>query len=314
MSFVGIDVSKATLDVAMLEAGAVTASRHPNTPDAIAALVATLHASSPGLIVLEATGAYHVPLVRALATAGLPVSLVNPVQVKGFRQTLGLRTKTDRVDARLLAQFAQTYADQLRPWTPSAAVQRELQDWMTYRDQVVTKLTQLRGQLEAAHWQASAAIVAALDADREHFQRQLTQAEAQIRSLLATLPEAPVLTQMIGVGMVTAAAVLAWLPENLWGNAKLAAAYAGVCPQISASGQQERSHLSQHGHRRLRRALFCAARVAVRHDPELRAFYQRLVAAGKPSKAALCAAMHKLLRWMMGRIKAFHRSQSSIAA
>jgi transposase len=314
MYFVGIDVSKATLDVASLEAGGCQRQQIANRADAIAALVAQFAAAPPILIVLEATGVYHLELLGALAGAALPVSLVNPVQVTGFRQTLGLRTKTDRVDARLLAQFAQTCADQLRRWTPQTARQQELAGWMTYRDQVVKRQTQLRGHLEAARYQGVASIVAVLEEDLAHAAQQRSQADAQIEALLRQLPQAAVLLEMVGVGLVTAAAVLAWVPQVLWGEAKAAAAYAGVCPQVTASGQQARSHLSQHGHRRLRRILYCAARVAVKHDPRLRAYYERLVVAGKPAKQALCAAMHKLLRWMMGRLRAFHRAQAARAA
>ncbi len=154
----------------------------------------------------------------------------------------------------------------------------------------------------------------ALRADRAAATRQREHADAQIRALLAGIPEAAVLLELVGVGLVTAAAVLAWLPSELWGQAKPAAAYAGGCPQITASGQQERSHLSAHGHRRMRRMLYGAARVALSHDPRLRACYERLLAAGKPATSALCAAMHTLLRWMMGRIRRLHRSQSALAA
>lgn len=146
--FVGIDVSKATLDVAILDAGQTRSSRVANTPDAITALASELAAVTPTLVVLEATGVYHLALLAALVQADLPVSLVNPLQVKGFRQTLGRRTKTDRVDAQVLATFAQQYAEQLRRWTPAPAVQQELADWMTYRDQVVDTITRLRNQLK----------------------------------------------------------------------------------------------------------------------------------------------------------------------
>ncbi len=131
MAFVGIDVSQATLDVTILDAEQTTTSRWATTPAAIAGLVTSLAATPPTLLVLEATGVSHLALVAALAQAGLPLSLVNPVQVKGLRQTLGLRTKTDQVAARLVAQCAQTYADHLRRWVPSSALQQDLAGWMT---------------------------------------------------------------------------------------------------------------------------------------------------------------------------------------
>ena len=139
----------------------------------------------------------------------------------------------------------------------------------------------------------------------------LTKAEARAQALLAALPEAEVLMGPPGVGPQVAAAVLALLPPHLWGRAKAAAAYAGLIPEWEESGKSvERSRLSQKGPPLLRRKLFMGALVAVRHDPEIGAFYHRLLSRGKRKKQALVAVAHKLLRRMMGRLREYYAGQS----
>jgi transposase len=138
----------------------------------------------------------------------------------------------------------------------------------------------------------------------------LAEVEGRIQALLAALPEAEVLMGLPGVGPQVAA-VLALLPPHLWGRAKAAAAYAGLIPEREESGKSvERSWLSRKGPPLLRRKLFMGALVAVRHDPEMRAFYHRLLSRGKRKKQALVAVAHKLLRRMMGRLREYYAGQS----
>ena len=166
---------------------------------------------------------------------------------------------------------------------------------MGYREDLAQRARAILNQLEAARWAGSEEILVLL-------QRELACVEGLLGEVLMGLP---------GVGPQVAAAGLALLPPHLWGRAKAAAAYAGLIPEREESGKSvERSRLSRKGPPLLRRKLFMGALVAVRHDPEMRAFYERLLSRGKRKKQALVAVAHKLLRRMMGRLRAYYAGQS----
>ena len=306
MSYVGIDVGKDALDLAATAAAPGMPPRVANTPAGIAQAVAALAALGPTLVACEATGAYHRPLVAALLAAGLPVAVVNPAQVAAFRQARLGREKTDRADAALLARFAAVHGAELRRAEPPAAAQARLRALVGYRDTLVAERTRLRNRRHAADFGGDDRVRAWLDDDLARVEARLAEVEAETDRLLAALPEAAELRALPGVGPRVAAAVLGYLPPAVLGNAKAAAAYAGVHPRREQSGQRDRSRLSKQGHARLRRYLYVAAVVAVRRDPELAAFRDRLRGRGKPHASALCAVMHKLLRRMMGRLRAFY--------
>ena len=154
-------------------------------------------------------------------------------------------------------------------------------------------------------------VAARLEADLAEVEARLAAVDAEIARILDGPPEAAVLRAMPGVGPRVAAAVLGYLPRGVWGDAKKAAAYAGVHPRREQSGQRDRSRLSKQGHAGLRRYLYVAARVAVRHDPELAAFRDRLRGRGHAKQSAACAAMHKRLRRMVGQLRAFYAAQSA---
>lgn len=306
MAIIGVDVGKDYLDLARLDAPGLRATvwRVANTPDAITALVAPLRTAPPTLIAVEATGAYHVPLVSALAAADLPVALVNPAQVKAFRQVQLGRNKTDRADARVIADFACSQGDRLHRYVAPPPAQQALRQLVVYREGLVKERTRLIGQLEAATWSGATVAAGFIRDDLDRLRDRLKQVDREIETVLADLPEAAVLLAMTGVGIRVAAAVLGYLPVSVWGRAKAAAAYAGVHPRQEASGRSSQSHLSKTGTSRLRRYLYLAALVAMRHDATLKAWYQQRLDRGMAKKAAVCAVMHKLLRQMMGRIKA----------
>jgi len=313
MRCIGIDISKTTLDWAAVEAaaGAILAEQSvPNTAAGIAHLVTQLQTLTPEVLVLEATGAYHVPLLRALVAADLPVTLVNPAQIVAFRQISLGRTKTDRQDARLIARFGATYARELRRFVPRSALQETLRAWMRYRETLVADRTRLRGQQEANQWQGDPQVQRWLAATEETLLAHLAAVDDAIAKLLAQLPEAAVVQAIIGVGPRVAAAVLGALPVALWGDAKTASAFFGVVPRLAQSGRRSRSWLSKSGPGYVRRMLYMAARVAITHDPAIAAWYQAMVDRGKPKRLAQCAVMHKLLRHMMGRLKAWYRTQT----
>ena len=301
--FVGIDVGLKGLDCAASAAAPSLPRRAANTQEGIAALVTALAALGPALVVLEATGAYHRPLLTALLVAEIPVSVVNPAQIAAFRASRLGRHKTDRADAQLLARFAELHGDELRRAAPDAPDLARLRAVVGYRDDLVAQRTAARNRRHAAHWSAAAEVEEWLQDDLAGIEARLRDVEARIAAVLATLPEAAALTAQVGVGPLVAAAVLAYLPAGVLGDPKAAAAYAGVHPRRDQSGQRDRSRLSKQGCPALRRYLYLAALSAVRFDPQMAAFHARLRARGKATKAATCAVAHKILRQLMGKIR-----------
>lgn len=310
--FIGIDVGAKHLDAAATAPAPSLSPRVPNTAGGIATLVATLTRLTPHLVVLEATGTYHRPLLTALLAAALPVAVVNPAQVAAFRTSRLGRHKTDRADARLLARFAELHHEELRRATPDEPDLARLRALVGYRDDLVARRTALRNQQHAARWAGDAVVVTWLEDDLAAVAARLTEVERAIAALLATRPEPAVLTTQTGVGLMTVAAVLAYLPAGVLGNPKAAAAYAGVHPRHEQSGQRDRSRLSKQGCPALRRYLYLAAMAAVRWDPEIAAWHHRLLARGKAAKSATCAVAHKLLRRMMGKIRSVREHQPVI--
>jgi transposase len=306
--FIGIDVGSRFLDAAASEAAALP-PRVANTTDGIARLVAALRALAVALVVLEATGNYHRPLLAALLAADIPVSVLNPAQLAAFRRSQLGRHKTDRADAQLLARFAALHHDELRRATVDEPDLARLRALVGYRDDLVTRRTALRNQHHHAQWAGEATVVTWLEGDLAEVERRLGEVEAAIAALLATRPETPVLLAQAGVGVLTAAAVLAYLPPGVLGNPRAAAAYAGVHPRHEQSGQRDRSRLSKQGCAPLRRYLYLAAMAAIRCDPELKDWYERLCARGKSAPCALWAVAHKVLRRLMGRIRDVRKEQ-----
>jgi transposase len=301
--FLGIDIGATFLDVAATEGAPDLPRRVANTAEGIATLVAVLTRRRPELIVLEATGTYHQPLLAAMLLAELPVAVVNPAQLAAFRTTRLGRHKTDRADAQLLARFAALHHDELRRATPDEPELAQLRALVGYRDDLVVQRTAARNRRHAAQWSAAGAVVTWLDADLAALETRLREVEAAIAALLAPRPETAILTAQAGVGLLTAAAVLAYLPAGVLGNPKAAAAYAGLHPRQEQSGQRDRSRLSKQGCPALRRYLYLAAMTASRYDPELKAWYERLLGRGKTAQSATCAVAHKLLRRLMGRLR-----------
>ena len=301
--FIGVDVGLKWLDVAVTEQAPAFPRRVPNTPEGRTALVTALTPLAPTLIVCEATGTYHQPLLAALLLAKLPVSVINPAQSAAFRkQHLG-RNKTDRGDAMLLARFAALSHPELRRAEPQEPELAQLRQFVGRRDALVKQRTATRNRRHAAKWTEAPEMLAWLDEDLAYLATQLKSIEAKIRAVLTRIPEAEVLQRQKGIGAMTAAATLAYLPAGVHGHAKAAAAYAGVHPRQNQSGQRDRSQLSKQGCPALRRYLYLAAQCAVRTDPVMRAWYEALQGRGKAKQSAVCAVAHKLLRQMMGRLK-----------
>lgn len=311
---IGIDVGSRWLDLAATDAAPGLPRRIPNTPEGIATLVAALASIAFDLIVVEATGTYHQPLLAALLLAGLPVSVINPAQSAAFRkQQLG-RHKTDRADAQLLARFGQVHHAELRRAEPQEPDLARLRQLVGYRDDLVAQATATHHRQHAAQWVGDPEILAWLADDLAQVRARVKQVEREIAAVLQTIPDSAVLTAQSGVGAMTAAAVLAYLPAGVHGNAKAAAAYAGVHPRQEQSGMRDRSRLSKQGCPALRRYLYLAAMSAIRRDPVMQAWYQALCARGKAKQSALCAVAHKLLRQMMGRLKQARAERTAASA
>ena len=308
--FIGLDVGLKYVDAAATAVAPALPRRVANTSAGIARLVAALTPLSPTLVVLEATGNYHRPLLGALLMAALPVAVVNPAQLAAFRQSRLGRHKTDRADAQLLARFAELHQAELRLAAADEPERARLRALVGYRDDLVARRTRLRNQQHAAQWAGEPSVVAWLHADLNELGQRLAEVERAIKALLATLPETAALLAQTGVNVLTAAAVLASLPAGVLGNPKAAAAYAGLHPRQEQSGQRQHSRLSKQGCPPLRRYLFLAALAAIRFDPAIAAWHQQLRARGKAAKSAICAVAHKLLRQLMGKIREARVQQS----
>jgi transposase len=298
-SFVGIDVSKHQLDVAVRPRGETWTVAHDEA--GLGALVARLRALAPTLIVLEATGGWEVALAGALAAATLPVAVVNPRQVRDFARSTGTLAKTDRLDAQMLAQFAEAVRPEPRP-LPDAQAQ-ELTALLQRRRQLVEMLTAEKNRLPLT----SRRIRPQLQTHIEWLHKQLAQFDEDLRQLIRSSPlwreKDDLLRSAPGVGPVLATTLLAALPELGQLTRQQIAALVGVAPLNRDSGTLRGRRTVWGGRAQVRAVLYMSTVVAVRHNPVLIAFYQRLRAAGKAPKLALTACMRKLLTILNAMLK-----------
>jgi transposase len=297
--WVGLDVAKAHIDVAVLPTS--TRLRVPNDEGGHATLVATLTAAAPTLIVLEATGGYETAVATAVALARLPVAVVNPRQVRDFARALGYLAKTDAIDAVVLARFAERVQPTPRPLADADSA--DLAALVARRRQVSDMLVAERNRLPLARVSVRKRI-------REHVRyldARLAELDADVAARIRQSPvwrdRDQLLQSVPGVGPRTSSVLLASLPELGTGSARSLAALVGVAPLNADSGQHQGRRRTWGGRADVRAALYMAALVATRCNPVLRAFYQRLLHAGKTKKVALIATMHKLLTVLHAMIK-----------
>jgi transposase len=316
MVLLGIDVSKDRLDCALLaDEGGRPLGRGAFPNDAGGAeQAASWAARTSGAaaadthVILEATAAYHEPAARRLAALGMRVSVVNPAQVRSFAKGIGILGKTDRIDARLLARYGQL----VRPkaWQPPAEAVADLQALVARLDDVEADLRREESRLEQARTRGCPDIVeqsllesiAALKSRRRSLRRAIVAHAAAHDGLRADLGR---LLTIPAVGPKTAARMLAVLRARGFESARQAAAYLGLVPIERQSGKSARGRprLSRAGNPRLRAALYMAAVVGIRRNPDLKAQYERLLKAGKCKMAALGAAMRKLVHLCFGVLK-----------
>lgn len=292
--FIGIDVAKHELVVAVRPSGKLCTV--PNTPAGVRSLLHAWRETAPTLIVLEATGGYEALAATRLATAGLPVVVINPRQARDFAKATGQLAKTDQIDATLLAQFAEVVRPPVRALADEDT--RHLDALLTRRDQVLDMLMAERHRL--AHVLPSAkAIRQSLQQHIAFLEKQLARADDEIAACIAASPvwaaRDALLQTVPGVGAVIARTLLAALPELGQLTRQEIGKLVGVAPLNRDSGQYRGQRRIAGGRAHVRRKLYMGALVAMRCNPRLQAFYRRLVDAGKPKKVALVACMHKLL-------------------
>ena len=306
--YVGIDVSKAQLDVAERPSGERAVI--PHTEQAIAALVEQLGARRPACVGLEATGGLQAPLASALAIAGIPVAVVNPRQVRDFARATGQLAKTDAIDAKILARFAEAVRPTPRP-LPDEATQA-FSAVLTRRRQLIEMLVAEQHRMRTA----PRPIQRQIQAHLTWLKQQLAMLDEDVTHRIQATPlwreQEELLRSVPGIGPVVSRTLLGELPELGLLTHKQIAALVGVAPLNRDSGSLRGRRSIWGGRAVVRGVLYMSAVVAARHNPIITAFYRRLRTAGKAPKVALVACMRKLLTMLNAMVK--HRTPWRLSA
>lgn len=297
--FIGIDVSKSELEMAVRPEG--KAMNFANTEDGIALLIDFLKPLCPSLVVLEATGGLEISLVNALAIKEIPVVVVNARQVRDFAKAIGRLAKTDRIDAEVIAQFAEALRPPVRP----------LKDEETQRLHALnSRRRQLVGMIRSEQNRLGSAPKWTQKEIQNHLQwlkKALGKIEKDITDLIKGSPmwreKEAILRSFKGVGPVTSASLLAGLPELGTINSKPLSALIGVAPLNRDSGQFRGKRAVWGGRDNVRSVLYMATMSAIRFNPVISSFYKKLKAAGKPHKVAMTACMRKTIVILNSMIK-----------
>ena len=291
LSFVGIDVAKAHLDIAIRPGDKQWQVDY--TEEGIQELVGQIAKFHPALVVLEASGGLEVTVVEALAVADLPVVVVNPRQVRDFAKATGKLAKTDALDAHVLAHFAEAIRPACRSLPDSET--QSLNALVARRNQVITMMVAEKNRLRTSR----PPVIQRIQLHIDWLKQELDGIDRELKEMLHNSPEwrekENLLRTVPGVGPQLAVSMLAYLPELGTLDKKRIAALVGVAPFNRDSGTLRGKRAVWGGRSRIRASLYMAALVASRHNPVISAFYQRLLAAGKAKKVALTACMRKLL-------------------
>ncbi|HMU74317.1 MAG TPA: IS110 family transposase [Elusimicrobiota bacterium] len=298
-TFVGIDVSKDRLDIALRpteESWSV-----PSDEASIASLVDRLKAIKPTLIVVEATGGFEVPVSSALAAAALPVVVINPRQVRDFAKSTGRLAKTDAIDAQVLAQFGQAVRPPIRPLSDAQA--KELQGLVVRRRQIVEMIVSEKNHFRAA----LPTLRPEIKKHIQWLQQRLIQMNDQLQALIREMPiwreKDDLLRSAPGVGPQLSVSLISGLPELGSLGRKQIAALVGVAPMNRDSGAFRGRRTVWGGRAHIRATLYMVTLTAIRKNPSIRDFYQRLRKAGKAPKVAITACMRKLLTILNAMMK-----------
>jgi transposase len=309
--FIGIDVSKAHLDIAIRPT-----QDHwqvENTQAGITELVVKLRPMAPSLIVLEATGGYETCCTASLVAAGFAVAVINPRQARNFAKSLGRLAKTDKVDASVLAHFGDALRPEPRPM-PDEATQH-LQAVLVRRRQVIEMLVAEKNRLSTI---LDAAVQSRLEDHIAWLEQELEDLDRDLHDQLRASPvwceKEDLLRSVKGIGPVTTTTLLAELPELGQLDRRKIAALVGVAPFNRDSGYMHGKRVIWGGRACVRHALYMAALSASRHNPVIKAFYQRLIQAGKMKKVALVACMRKLLTILNAMLRTGKPWQPSLVA
>jgi transposase len=298
--FVGIDVSKSWVDVHVRPDG--TAFRCNTDGEGLAALVRRVHPLMPRLIVMEASGGYESLVAVSLAEAGLPVAIVNPRQVRKFAEALGQLAKTDAIDARVIAHFAEAVRPPPRPLPDQTLTQ--LQELLARRRQLVIMINaekQRFAKAESKITQRSCkAMLKSLEAERARIDRAI---DKLVQASPLWCGKLDLLTSVPGVGDIVARTLIAELPELGTIGRHQIAALAGLAPFSRDSGKRKGKRFVRAGRVQVRVPLYMACLVAIQHNPPLKTFYRRLREAGKPTRLALVAVMRKLLTMLNAMLR-----------
>lgn len=288
---IGIDVSKDRLDVHVLPSQ--DTFHVPRDGAGIAELCGRLAPLAPGAVALEATGGFETVVAAGLASAGLPVVVVNPAQVRAFAQALGQRAKTDPIDAAVIARFTQATKPAIRP-LPDAET-RLLADLVARRRQIVAMIGAERQREKRAPARIQKSIRRLIKALEKELASVDVDIDGAVRGSPAWREKEDLLVSVPGVGPTIARTLLAEMPELGSLDRRQIAALAGLAPWTRQSGQWRGKSFIGGGRASVRTALFLGAMVGARHNPILKAFRDKLVAAGKPKMVALVATARKLL-------------------
>lgn len=297
--FIGIDVSKATLDI---DAYPQSHQKQLSNDDTgRKQLLKMLTALQPKLIVMEATGGLESPAATALALAGLNVAVINPRQARDFAKALGVLAKTDQVDAKMLARFAEAIRPQVRALKSNELT--ALDSLLTRRRQLVEMIT-AEGNRQA---HAQGRVAKQIAQHLIWLRKRLTEADDDLDDAIKQSPlwndKAELIISVPGVGKVTATSLVATLPELGQLTRREMSALVGVCPFNRDSGGHRGRRAIWGGRAQIRAVLYMATLVATRYNTVIKAFYQKLLAVGKAKKVALVACMRKLLTILNAMVK-----------
>ena len=297
---IGIDVSKMTFDVHVLVSGKDL--QFDNNSKGIGGCIKLCHEIKPELIVMESTGGYELTLAGSLCSEGFAVSVVNPRRIRDFAKACGQLAKTDKIDARIIAKYAAV----LEPM-PTQIIRdnsRKLKALVARRNQLIEMRTAENNRMEHA---IDKEIQKSIEVIIRYIDRQIESIDQKIGGQIAGMPElmqkVDKLNTVPGIGKTTASMLVAELPELGMLNRRQIAALVGVAPINRDSGQFKGKRMTGSGRGHIRSRLFMPTLVAVRHNPAVKAYYDRLIMQGKPKMVAVIAAMRKLLVMMNCMLK-----------
>lgn len=288
----GVDVSKDALELAFFPKE--LARSFENSDQGIQKLITLLKAESPSTVIIEATGAYEVPLAIALTDAKLPFCIMNPRQMRDFAKSLGKLAKTDQIDARVLAHYGHAISPPLTVLATEEA--RNFQALLARRGQLIQMQTSEKNRLKQATTQrVKTSIETLLDCLKEELDDLDKQMDQLVQASPAWKEREEILTSVKGVGIQTSRTICALLPELGSVSRQTAGALVGVAPLNRDSGYFRGARTIYGGRAVIRQVLYMATLSATLHNPVIKQYYRKLVAAGKRKKVALVACMHKLL-------------------